>query len=43
MLDRDFYSTASDDTYSFQVDAQGHTTSMVRHAEGKDIPIKRIE
>jgi CubicO group peptidase (beta-lactamase class C family) len=39
----DFYSTASDDTMTFQVDSAGRATGMILHAEGKDIPIKRIE
>lgn len=39
----DFFSTNSDDTCTFQMDAAGHVTTMVLHADGKDIPIKRIE
>jgi CubicO group peptidase (beta-lactamase class C family) len=39
----DFFSTTSDDTMTFQTDSQGRVTAMILHADGKDIPIKRIE
>ncbi len=39
----DFFSTASDDAVSFQSDSAGRVTTMVLHADRKDIPIKRIE
>ena len=39
----DFYSTTSDDTMTFQVDIQGRATTMILHADGKEIPIKRME
>jgi CubicO group peptidase (beta-lactamase class C family) len=41
--DTDFFSTASDDVMAFQTDSQGRATGIVLHADGKDIPIKRIE
>ncbi len=42
--EKDFYSTTSDDTLTFEVDAQGHTRQMILHlGEGKDMAIKRIE
>jgi CubicO group peptidase (beta-lactamase class C family) len=39
----DFFSTVADDVMTFQVDGQGKATGMILHADGKDIPIKRIE
>jgi CubicO group peptidase (beta-lactamase class C family) len=39
----DFYSTASDDEYTFETDSQGRVTRMILHADGKDIPIKRVD
>jgi CubicO group peptidase (beta-lactamase class C family) len=41
--DADFFSTSSDDTCTFQVDDHAHTTTLVLHVNGIDIPIKRIE
>lgn len=41
--DVDFYSTSSDDTCTFQVDSQGHSTVMILHVDGRDIPVKRID
>jgi len=41
--DRDFFSKAADDVFTFEVDAQGRTTSMTLHTDGRDIPIKRID
>jgi CubicO group peptidase (beta-lactamase class C family) len=35
--------TIADDVYTFETDAQGRVTQMILHADGKDIPIKRIE
>jgi CubicO group peptidase (beta-lactamase class C family) len=39
----DFFSTSSDDAYTFQLDSHGHVTGMVLHLEGKDLAIQRIE
>ena len=39
----DFFSTTADDVVTFQSDGQGHTTAMILHTDGKDIPIKRID
>jgi CubicO group peptidase (beta-lactamase class C family) len=39
----DFFSTASDDAYTFHTDSQGRTTAMILHTGGKDIAVKRIE
>lgn len=39
----DFFSTASDDVYTFQFDSQTHTVRMILHADGKDIIINRLE
>lgn len=41
--DRDFFSATSDDSLTFEVDSQGRTTGLVLHADGRDIPVKRIE
>lgn len=42
--EKDFFSTVADDVYTFEVDAQGRTVRMILHtAEGKDIPLKRID
>jgi len=35
--------TIADDVYTFETDAQGRVIQMILHADGKDIPIKRIE
>jgi len=39
----DFFSSASDDALTFQLDSEGKTTGMVLHVDGKDIPLKRID
>jgi hypothetical protein len=39
--DVDFFSASSDDSYTFKLDAQGHVTEMILHAEGQDLEIKR--
>jgi hypothetical protein len=39
----DFFSPVADDAYTFETDRQGRVTAMVLHADGNDIPIKRIE
>ena len=39
----DYFSTTSDDTYTFHSDRTGQVTVMVLHADGKDIPVKRVE
>ena len=41
--DRDFFAKVDDDTYTFEVDGQGRITSMILHADGRDIPLKRID
>jgi len=41
--DRDFFAKVNDDAYTFEVDAQGRVTSMTLHADGRDIPLKRID
>jgi len=38
-----FFSKSSDDEYSFEFDSAGRATTMVLHADGKDIPIKRVD
>jgi CubicO group peptidase (beta-lactamase class C family) len=35
--------TVADDIYTFETDAQGRVIRMILHADGKDIPIERIE
>ncbi len=39
----DFFSTTSDDAYTFETDRTGQVIEMVLHADGKGIPVKRIE
>jgi CubicO group peptidase (beta-lactamase class C family) len=39
----DFFSTVSSDTYTFEINSEGKVITMILHADGKDIPIKRIE
>lgn len=41
--EKDFFSTASDDELTFEVDSQGKPTGMVLHVDGKNIAIKRLE
>jgi CubicO group peptidase (beta-lactamase class C family) len=41
--ERDFFSTASDDALTFELDSQGKITGMIMHVGGRDIPVKRIE
>jgi CubicO group peptidase (beta-lactamase class C family) len=41
--ERDFFSTASDDMLTFEVDTQGRITGMVLHVDGRDISVKRID
>jgi len=41
--ERHFFSKTSDDEYTFEFDGQGRATTMILHADGKDIPIKRAE
>jgi CubicO group peptidase (beta-lactamase class C family) len=41
--DRDFFAKSNDDAYTFEVDGQGRVTSMTLHADGRDIPLKRID
>lgn len=38
----DFYSTASDDAYTFKADAGGKATSLVLHPGGPDIVLRRL-
>ncbi len=40
--DKGFYSTTSDDTLTFEMDANGKVTGLVLHV-GRDIPVKRLE
>jgi len=40
--EKDFYSTASDDTVTFETDANGKVTGLSLHV-GKDIAVKRLE
>jgi CubicO group peptidase (beta-lactamase class C family) len=39
----EFFSTSSNDTMTFQVDAAGRVTMMILHVDGKDVPVKRVE
>jgi hypothetical protein len=41
--DLDFFAKVDDDAYTFEVDSQGRVTSMTLHADGRDIPLKRID
>jgi len=41
--DTDFFSTASDDQLTFQVDPDGRVPQMILHVDGKDIAVKRVE
>lgn len=41
--EREFFSKMVEDEFTFELDAAGHVTSMTLHADGKDIPIKRID
>ncbi len=41
--DRDFFAKGNDDAYTFEVDGQGRVTSMTLHADGRDIPLRRID
>ena len=41
--DMDFYSAASEDAFTFDVNAQGQVTGMTLHVDGHDILAKRIE
>ncbi|HUI43030.1 MAG TPA: serine hydrolase, partial [Terriglobia bacterium] len=41
--DREFFSNASDDEITFEVDTQGRATSMIIHTGGRNLPIKRID
>jgi CubicO group peptidase (beta-lactamase class C family) len=38
----DFFSTSSDDAYTFKLDSQGHVSAMILHVD-KDLEMKRIE
>jgi CubicO group peptidase (beta-lactamase class C family) len=38
-----FFSRASGDEFTFQLDNQGRATAMILHLDGKDLPIKRID
>ncbi len=38
-----FFSKASDDEITFEVDAGGRVTRMIIHTGGQDIPIKRLD
>lgn len=39
----DFFSKVSDDEVTFQFDSQTHAITMILHANGKDIPVKRLK
>jgi CubicO group peptidase (beta-lactamase class C family) len=39
----DFFSTTSDDTWTFQSDARGNVTGVVLHLGQKDVVMKRVE
>jgi CubicO group peptidase (beta-lactamase class C family) len=39
----DFFSTSSDDRYTFQLDRHGLVTGMVLHLDGRDLVIQRLE
>jgi len=41
--ERQVFSKAADDVYTFEVDSQGHVTMMTLHTGGEDIPLKRID
>jgi CubicO group peptidase (beta-lactamase class C family) len=41
--ERDFFSKAADDVFTFELDNQGRVTKMILHTDGRDIPIKRID
>lgn len=41
--ERRFFSRVNDDEITFEVDANGRATGMNVHADGRDIPIKRID
>ena len=41
--EKDFFSKVADDVLTFEMDSQGHTTRMILHTGGRDIPIKRID
>ena len=38
-----FFSKASNDELSFEIDSLGHVIRMILHVDGKDIPVKRID
>ncbi len=39
----DFFSSASDDTCTFQLDSRGKVAALILHADGKDLPVKRVD
>ena len=41
--ERQVFSKAADDVYTFEVDSEGHVTTMTLHTGGEDIPLKRID
>ena len=41
--ERQVFSKAADDVYTFEVDSQGHATMMTLHTGGENIPLKRID
>jgi CubicO group peptidase (beta-lactamase class C family) len=43
MSSTDFFSTSSDDTWTFQSDVQGHATGVVLHLGKRDVAMKRAE
>ncbi len=40
--EKQFFSGVTDDTMTVEVDNQGHPTALIVHADGRDIPLKRI-
>ena len=41
--ERQVFSKAADDVYTFEVDSQGHATMMTLHTGGENIPLRRID
>jgi CubicO group peptidase (beta-lactamase class C family) len=41
--EKDFYSTSSDDSLTFETNGEGKITGLILHVDGRDIAVKRIE
>jgi hypothetical protein len=39
----DFFSTMAEERYSFEINGEGKVTAMILRADGKDIPIQRMQ